>query len=355
MIFFKFILWFLLSEAIIFGIRFLLRKKEIKLGWQIGITIGEFLLSILMAFLPMAGPMAFRPLHPFMMAMYVALMMDSIAKAITLIVNKYGKNQKSWIFLTAISCVLGILFLTFGIVNMQIVTPKYHTYTSEKLNNEYKIAFICDVHIGSAQEVSTTIKTINKIKDENPDFTLLGGDIVDEYTQKDDMIEALSAFKDFTTPVYFIYGNHDPHGNFTEEDLENTLHDNNIIVVRDEFVALTSDLTLLGREDASFENRKAAEDLVNPYPNTYVLVVDHQPTKFKDNQKIGIDLQLSGHVHAGQLFPLLEFYSIIAQTYGEYHNDGAYMYVSAGASGWREPLRTSRGCHFEIITLKPAV
>ena len=354
MTFFIFILWFLLSETIIFGIRFLLRNKEIPLGGQIGITIGEFLLAIFMAFMPMAGPMAFRPIHPFMMAMYVALFMDSIAKAIILIVNKFGKKKRSWVFLTAISLVLGILFLTFGIENMEIVTPKYHTYSSSKLHNEYKVAFVCDVHIGSSQEVSTTIKTINKIKAENPDFTFLGGDIVDEYTKKEDMEQALSAFKEFSTPVYFIYGNHDPFGNFTEDELVATLHENNIIIVKDEFVALADDLTLFGREDASFKDRKPIDELVNPYPNTYVVLVDHQPTTFKDNCKAGIDLQLSGHVHAGQLFPLLEFYSIIAQTYGEYHNDSATMYVSAGASGWREPLRTSRACHYEIITLKPA-
>lgn len=355
MIFFKFILWFLLSEAIIIGVRFLLRKKEIPLGWQIGITVGEFLVGILMAFMPMAGPMALRPLHPFMMALYVALFMDSFAMAIFLIVNKYGKKQRSWIFLTAISLVLGILFLTFGIVNMEVVTPKYHEYSSTKLNNEYKIAFVCDVHIGSAQEVSTTIKTINKIKAENPDFTLLGGDIVDEYTTKEDMVEALAAFKDFTTPVYFVYGNHDPFGNFTEDDLIATLLENNIVIVKDEFVALSSDLTLLGREDASFKDRKPIDELANPYPNTYVLVVDHQPTKFKDNCTIGIDLQLSGHTHAGQLFPLGIMYEVIADSFGEHKYGESIMYISSGACGWREPLRTDHGCHFEIITLKPAV
>ena len=306
-----------------------------------------------MAFLPMAGPMAFRPLHPLMMALYVALMMDSIAMAIYLIVNKYGKKERKWLFLTAISCILAVLFLTYGIINMQTVTPKEHTYTSSKLTNEYKVAFLCDIHIGSAQPVAKTKETIGKIKAENPDFTFLGGDFVDEYTQKDDMIEAFSAFKDFTTPVYFIYGNHDPHGNFTVEDLEACLHDNNIIIVRDEFIPLASDLTLLGREDASIDDRKDIGALVNPYPDTFLLVVDHQPTTFKDNCKLGIDLQLSGHTHGGQLFPLIEMYSIIEDAYGEFHNGSSTLLVSAGASGWREPLRTGVGCHYEIITLKP--
>ena len=353
MIFFKFILWFLLSEAIIFGIRFLLRNKELKLWVEIVITIAEFGLSILMAFLPMAGPMALRPLHPFMLGMYVALMMDSIAKAICLIVTKLKSSEKSWKQLTAISCILGVLFLMAGMVNMQIVTPKNHTFTSSKLANEYKVAFVSDLHIGSAQTVETTKKTISKIKSENPDFTFIGGDLVDEYTKEADMKDALSAFKDFTTPVYFIYGNHDPFSEAGIDGLEATLLENNIIIVKDEFVVLGADLTLLGRVDASDSNRKKAEDLYNPYDGTYLLVVDHQPVPFKDNCKIGIDLQLSGHTHAGQLFPLNEMYEVIADSYGEFHNSNATMYISSGASGWRDPIRTSRGCHYEIVNLKP--
>ena len=344
----------MLSEAIIFGIRFLLRNKELKLWIEIVITIAEFGLSILMAFLPMAGPMALRPLHPFMLGMYVALMMDSIAKAICLIVTKVKSSEKSWKQLTAISCILGVLFLTAGMINMQIVTPKNHTLTSSKLTNEYKIAFVSDLHIGSAQTVETTKKTINKIKAENPDFTFIGGDLVDEYTKEADMKEALSAFKDFTTPVYFIYGNHDPFSEAGIDGLEATLLENNIIIVKDEFVVLGADLTLLGRVDASDSNRKKAEDLYNPYDGTYLLVVDHQPVPFKDNCKIGIDLQLSGHTHAGQLFPLNEMYEVIADSYGEFHNGNATMYISSGASGWRDPIRTSRGCHYEVVNLKPA-
>ena len=353
MIYFKFFLWFLLSEAIILLVRFLLRKTKPKLGLDIIFIVVELVVAIGLAFITMAGPKAFRPLQPFMFAMYVAMMMDALAKIVYLIVNIFRKKEKNRTTLSIISCILGVIFLAFGMINMQIVSPKYLTFASNKLINEYKVAFISDMHIGSVQPASTSIKTINKIKEENPDFTFLGGDIVDGYTKIEDMEKVLSAFKDFTTPVYFVYGNHDLENSFANNKFEDCLIRNNIIILKDEFVILGDDLTVLGREDVSIMDRKDVESLMNPNNGSYLVVVDHQTETFKDNCKLGIDLQLSGHTHAGQLFPLRMIYSFAVHAYGIYYNGDAVMNVSAGGSGWRVPLRTEIGCQFEIVTLKP--
>ena len=70
---------------------------------------------------------------------------------------------------------------------------------------------------------------------------------------------------------------------------------------------------------------------------------------------LGADLQLSGHTHAGQFFPLKLFYPLFTPTYGEYEYDkGAMLIVSAGASGWRFPFRTEAHCGFEVVDLLPA-
>ncbi|MBR3620138.1 MAG: hypothetical protein IKN56_01415 [Clostridia bacterium] len=66
-------------------------------------------------------------------------------------------------------------------------------------------------------------------------------------------------------------------------------------------------------------------------------------------------MQISGHTHAGQLFPLKFFYGLIGgYVYGDYEIDGSVMNVSAGACGWRMPFRTEAHCNYEVITLKPA-
>ena len=352
MIFLKFILMFILCEAIVFLIRFFLRKKEIKLWLDIIITVLEFFLSIVIALFVMTSPMKYAWSHFFLFAMYVVTMMDSLGKLITLVVNKIKKQNNKWILNTIISFCLGVIYLIFGIINMEVVKPKYISINSNKITKEVKIAFISDMHIGSSQPASVSIKTINKIKAENPDYIFLGGDIIDGYTKKEDMLQVINTFKDCTAKVYFIYGNHDPELNFTLSEYEEALINNNITIVKDEFIKLNDELVLLGRFDHDLEGRKDVSELANPY-NGYVIVVDHQPFYFEDNCKLGIDLQLSGHTHAGQLFPLRMIYGLAVYSYGMYTYEDAILNVSSGASGWKAPFRTEVGSQYEIITIKP--
>lgn len=350
---FIFILWFILSELIIQFVRFLLRKINIKICLDILIIIFEIVGSIAVAYIVMAGPIFFRPVQPFLLAFYVALMMDGVAKLIYLIINLFMKKTRNSNVLSTISSLLGIAFLIFGIVNVQTVNAKYLTFESNKLHNEYKVAFISDLHIGSSQPTSVSVDTINKIKSENPDYVFIGGDIVDIYTTKDDMEEVISTFKDFTIPVYFIYGNHDKEIQSGVDVFEDCLIKNNINILHDGYTKLSNDLTLLTRNDLSLGERQNIDELENPYPGTYVLAVDHQPFSFKDNCKAGVDLQLSGHTHAGQLFPLNAIYSFAVKSYGTFYEGDSIINVSSGASGWRVPLRTDIGCEYKIITLKP--
>ncbi len=354
MIFFVFILWFLLAEAVICGVRFLLRKINIKLWINIVIIALELVLSIAIAYFCIATSVGNWFISPFLVALYVAMFMDVFAQIIFLIARIFIKKGKRFVVLTVLTNILGVAFLTFGMINMQIVKPKYLSYSSSKLTNTYKVAFVSDIHVGSSQTLNTTLKTIRDIKNQNADFTIIGGDLIDEYTTMSEMKATVKAFGDFTKPVYFIRGNHDLLGEVKIADLEAELTAAGVTVVVDEFVSLASDLTLLGREDISNPSRKKIDELTNPYPSSYLLVADHQPFEFEKNCKVGLDLQLSGHTHAGQFFPLKWLYGIVVHSYGEYHYKGATLNVSSGASGWQNPLRTEVGCQYEVITLKPA-
>ena len=355
MIFFTFVLWFLLAEGLIFLARFLLSKTKPRIWLDIVFIIVELLSSVGLALLVMAGPMAICDLHSFLMALYVALMMDALAKIVFMLVNIPFQKEKKLVPLTIITNCLGVAFLTFGIVNMEIVAPRYLTFESSKLTREYKVAFVSDLHIGSAQPASVAIDTLRKINAENPDLTIIGGDLADGYTNAEDLQNVLSACKEFTSPVYYVYGNHDPEMPISTTEFEDCLTRNNIIILKDQFVSVGSDFTLLGRYDQSLPGRKSIDALSNPYPNTCLLVADHEPFAFEDNCKLGTDFQLSGHTHAGQLFPLnLGYRAMGVPSYGAFHHENAILNVSSGASGWRVPLRTEIGCQYEVITFKPA-
>ncbi len=350
---FIYILWFLLAFTHLFLIRYLFRNIKRKIYVDIIIIIVELFASLGCAFFVMLTSKGFIAIHPFVSALYIVLLMDPLAKIIYLIFLKIFKKNYNYKILSIISISFSILYLIYGIINMQVVSAKYVYVESSKLNNEYKIAFISDMHIGSSQSINISKNTINKIKKENPDFVFLGGDIIDSFTKKDEIIDVLNEFKKIDVPKYYIDGNHDKESKYYNTIFKECLNDNDIIIVKDEFVNLASDLTLLGRFDDEVKDRKNIDELINPYNDTFLICVDHQPFKFKDNCKAGVDLQLSGHTHAGQLFPLRMIYDIKVYAYGKYKYKNSILNVSSGASGWAIPFRTGEGSEFEIIKLKP--
>ncbi len=357
------IILFAVSELFLTAIRFLLRKKKFRVGIRALLIAVKVVAAVAFAALVMAGPVILRPVQPIMMAAYIVLLSDAAADLLCTVFYAVSKKERSFKAGSLISLIFGTLFFLYAVFNMLTVSPSYHTYTSKKLNSEYKAVFIADLHVGSAQPFSVTRKTIENVKKENPDFVFLGGDITDDYTVKEEMVETFRLFKDFDIPVYYIYGNHDRQGHaeyakglqYTEEEFEKALTDNGIIVLKDEFAQLSPELWLLGREDITEgDGRKSIEFLKNPAPDAFLITVDHQPVEFKDNLSAGTDLQLSGHTHAGQLFPLRFLYSLIGgYVYGDYREGESVMNVSAGACGWRMPFRTDAHCNYEVIILKP--
>ena len=358
------IILFIAAELLLSAVQFLLRKKDIKTLWRVVIIIAKFILAAAFAGLVLAGPVFLRPVQPFLVALYVALLPDALADAIYSIAVRLKKSERKFVPYKIVSLVLGVLFCVYGTVNMQIITPRYHSYTSAKLTEEHRFIVAADMHVGSAQNLKTTLKAIEKMKAEKPDFILLCGDITDDYTSKEEMEATFKAFGELNIHVYYIYGNHEvvQHAQYirgglpyTSEELLLTITQNGISVLADEYVQIAPDLELLGREDiAADSQRKAVEALPNPNEDLFLLTADHQPVDFAANCKLGTDLQVSGHTHAGQLFPLKSLFALIGgKVEGDYREGEATMNVSSGVSGWRVPFRTESHCHFEVISLTP--
>ena len=355
------ILLFIAVQAVLSGVQFLLRNKTVKLGWRIAIIVCKALLAVAFALLVMAGPVFLRPVQRLMVAVYAALLPDATADLIYSLFCRVRRRKRRFAPAKLLSLALGLIFFVYGTVNMQIVTPERHTYASEKLTQTHRLVFVADLHVGSSQSMETTRRIIRDIGAEKPDFVILGGDITDDYTSRAEMEETYRLFGALGVPVYYIDGNHEvvqhaeylPDGlPYTEQELTDAMEQNGIIILKDAYVELAPDLLLLGREDAASDAR--ADALPNPSPERYLLVADHQPGSMQEHAAdYGADLQLSGHTHAGQLFPLKGIYTFFTFPYGEYTSGSMTMFVSAGASGWRVPFRTDGHCHFEVVTLRP--
>lgn len=355
----------IVASAVLFFIQFALRKK---IKWWIAL-IGFFvklLLSTLFAALAIAitSPLGWN--YSFLsVSLYVAFFGDALADLIGMIVCLLRKKPMRLWLRGVVGLVLTLAFLTFGLVNMQTIAVDRHVYTSEKLRHSYTGAFISDLHYGTPQMPETVEKMLQKIQSAKPDFLLLGGDITDEYTTKEQLYEIYQKIGALGIPTYYIYGNHDrqPRADawangrqYTEEELVDAITSNDIVILRDSYVWFADDLVLMGREDYSAEeDRKKVEELPALPDDAYVVNVDHSPYMYDDIEKTGADLQLSGHSHDGQYFPLGIAYNLfVKNVYGAHKVGKTDLYVSSGVGGWHDPVRTEQRCVVEIIELRPA-
>lgn len=339
-------------------------RKRVSLTARIILVLIKFALACAIAAIVMATNtwMAWRGSF-FFGALYVALMGDTIASILIclyLIVRSALHQNPSVKNQLLISAICTLLFFLYGTINMQIVRARPIGVESEKLINTYRVVFVADLHVGSSQSLETSKEIIRKIQNENADFVILGGDITDEYTTKEEMEEIYNMFGGFDTPTYFVYGNHDRQPNahlangptYTEEELAHALEKNGIIVLDDKWIPIAEDFILMGRDDISTGVDRIPIEEIPPRPEgKYVLLVDHSPYIVDDTVKSRADLQLSGHTHAGQLFPLQYLYNITGfDAYGFYLHGYTDTFVSAGASGWSFPFRTEEHCEYNVIT-----
>ena len=295
--------------------------------------------------------------------LYAVLLCDAAADLIALIIRIVRGTAPGFQTVMLVSILLTAGFVIYGTVNMQIIVPKEHVYTSEKLHDKHTFVFVADLHYSASQSESTVDKAFREIADLKPEFVLLGGDITDDRTTAEDMHEAYKKLGSLGVPVYYIYGNHDRQSHadylggakYTPEELEETILSNGITILRDEIAVLADDLVVLGREDSSeADKRCAVSELPERPEDAYVICVDHSPYEEEDILATGADLQLSGHTHAGQFFPLQYVYRIsVNNIYGDYKVGSTDLYVSSGITGWYFPFRTVARCNYEVITLMP--
>ena len=224
--------------------------------------------------------------------------------------------------------------LGYGIYNLHHIKPTSYTLFTDKDIEPTKIVFLADLHYPTGMTPYSLTKLVSHLEKENPDFYALGGDIVDEFTTKDEMEQHYSS-----QPV------------FTKEEIKKELEQNQIQLLQDTVVE-KENLTLIGREDAEEKDRKSLKELAGPTEDTYKIVLDHQPIELDNCIQNDIDLQISGHTHRGQIFPLgflSSLFHVNEHDYGIQQEKGFTQITSSGVNGWGFPLRTEGKSEYVVI------
>ena len=288
---------------------------------------------------------------------------DGIAALLRLVAKKFRnlKVHKILSFITLSGIAMIVLLFIYGYINMNNVTATSYTVTSDKVTESYRVVFISDTHYGTIQDPDILKEKIQEINRLNPDLVILGGDIIEDGTSKEDMYAAFEAFSQLRAKygTYYIYGNHDRQRYnasplFTEAELSEAIAQNGITVLAEE-VRDFGEIQLVGREEKTAKERKDTAVLAeNTDQSKFILVADHQPTTLESNKPLKADLQLSGHTHGGQIFPLGYIGFLYDDlVYGEYEENGSKIIVSSGFAGWGFPIRTQGKSEYVIVNIKP--
>lgn len=238
------------------------------------------------------------------------------------------------------------------VVTLDLRVPK----RASKLDH-LTIVSASDIHLGTIvgrARFDGIVKTINSLA---PDVVLLPGDIVDEDLRpviRQNLGESLQNIR-ARFGVYAVTGNHEYIGGV--EEACRYLVEHNITMLRDESVKVADSFYLIGREDRSSTRfmgppRKQLAEILKGVDRHYpAILMDHQPFGLAEAAEHGLDLQLSGHTHYGQLWPLNYIVKRIYELAWGYRKIAqTHYYVSNGVGTWGPPVRV--GNRPEIMRIR---
>lgn len=279
------------------------------------------------------------------------------------------KFQKIWTLLYKsgiLALSIAVVVLTYGYFNMHHVQrTDLALDTAKALEQPIRILQISDLHTGTTLDMEEMKECFARIESENGDLLVLTGDIFDETTTREQMEEAVRLLSqiDTTYGTYFIFGNHDANlytnaPAYTADQLRETLTAAGIQVLEDDVVKVTEGFTMIGRQDRTVSSRASIESLAAKADKKgFLLLLDHQPVDLEENAKAGIDLELAGHTHGGQIFPmgiLSKLAGINEEFYGLHAIGDFHVFVSSGTAGWGYPIRTEEVSEYVVVDIQKA-
>ncbi|MBI5966799.1 MAG: metallophosphoesterase [Deltaproteobacteria bacterium] len=208
----------------------------------------------------------------------------------------------------------------------------------------FSLVQVSDVHYGMLTENGRLSLIISRINELQPDVVVITGDLVDEgVSHMEEMSVPLSRLKS-RQGIFAVTGNHEYYAGVDRAIA--IMKGARIRVLRNEVAILNGGLQMVGIDDPTGSRRvgNPAPDfekiLARLDPQKPSILLYHQPIKFEEVASAGVDLQLSGHTHGGQLFPVRYISQMIyPRTPGLHQIGKSYLYVSRGAGTWGPPMR----------------
>ncbi|MDX5475777.1 MAG: metallophosphoesterase [Bacillaceae bacterium] len=266
--------------------------------------------------------------------------------------------------------ITGIITTSLGYYYARYIEPKMIKTNYLTINNKFipksfhglKIVQISDTHVGHTFEIEDLRTVVEKINKEKPDVVFFTGDLMDdplEFEKAEKLVPILKAI-DAPFGKFSIFGNHD-HGGYGTETYVEVMKDAGFTLLKNENTTIqmidNSKIYIAGVDDLMLGRPDFNQSLTGIPENSYTILLVHEPdVAYEISEQFSVNLQLSGHSHAGQVqIPFIG--PIITPPLGSKYVEGFYelnnltLYVNRGLGTTREPYRFFAPPEISVFTL----
>jgi predicted MPP superfamily phosphohydrolase len=223
----------------------------------------------------------------------------------------------------------------------------------------FSIVQLSDLHVGMTIDRDFVQRVVDGANALSPDLIVLTGDLVDGRVE--DLRDEAAPLANLKAKhgLYAVTGNHEYYSDADPWIRE--LTSRGIRYLRNEHVEIAGGFTLAGVDDHSargYEGHgadyKAALDGRDPAKP--VVLLAHQPRQVRRAAEHGVDFQLSGHTHGGQIWPWHYLVKLQQGGFlgGYYEWKGTQLYVTRGCGYWGPPVRLLAPLEITRVILRAA-
>ncbi len=224
----------------------------------------------------------------------------------------------------------------------------------------FRIVQLSDIHIGPLLDRRFAASLVQRVNALAPDLVVITGDIVDGSVRRiGDEVAPLGGLR-ASHGVFFVTGNHDYYSG--ADDWVARMTSLGWRALRNERVAIEAggagfDLAGVDDHRGSMVEPGGGEDLERALagrePERPVLLLAHDPGSFRRASQMGVDLQLSGHTHGGQIWPFRWMVrATVPWVAGLYRVGASAVYVSCGTGFWGPPMRLGAPAEITELVLR---
>ena len=230
------------------------------------------------------------------------------------------------------------------------VVRHYEISINKKLERPLRIGMASDLHTGILVGARQLDKLADIMQREKVDIILLPGDLMDDNVEAYRAENMQPHLEKLRAPlgVYATLGNHDLFGH--EREIAEELTRAGIKVLANESL-MVDGLLLVGRnDDLDTQRPSTAALLQGQNTDLPVLLLDHRPSQIDEHAKLPVDIQVSGHVHNGQVAPAnLIVRQMNRLAYGYEQIGNGHFFVTSGFGFWGVPFRL--GSQSEVVVI----